>query len=190
MTTPTQERAASATEALLTILRITRVLERIDAGVSPQQYRMLKLIGAGGERSARLAEKLAVARPTLTATADSLVAIGLAFREAEPGDRRVVRLRLTEAGQKAVQRADAAYSEWFGSLLEHTGRGDDIVADLLLLDEAMTERRRARMAAEASVGTPLTAEAGATAGPTAAATVRRRRAAASKTVARLSAGQQ
>jgi DNA-binding MarR family transcriptional regulator len=146
---PAQERTASAVDALLTILRITRVLERIDAGVSPQQYRMLKLIGAGGERSARLAEKLAVARPTLTATADSLVAAGLAGREAEPGDRRVVRLRLTEAGQQAVERADTAYSEWFGSLLEHTGRGAEIIADLLLLDEAMTERWRARLAADA-----------------------------------------
>ncbi|HYK68377.1 MAG TPA: MarR family transcriptional regulator [Streptosporangiaceae bacterium] len=143
---------ADTIEALLTILRITRVLERIDAGVSPQQYRMLKLIGAGGERSARLAEKLAVARPTLTATADSLVAAGLACREAEPGDRRVVRLRLTEAGQAAVGRADAAYSDWFGALLDHTGRREQIIADLLALDIAMTERHRAR--AGASTGEP------------------------------------
>ena len=41
---------------LLTLLRMSRVMERVDAGVSPQQYRMLELIGAGGERSARLAE--------------------------------------------------------------------------------------------------------------------------------------
>jgi DNA-binding MarR family transcriptional regulator len=141
---------SQAVEALLTILRISRVLERIDSGVSPQQYRMLKLIGAGGERSARLADKLAVARPTLTATADSLVAAGLAYREAEPGDRRVVRLRLTEAGQAAVARADIAYADWFGELLDHTGQRDQIVVDLLRLDTAMTERRRARLAAAAS----------------------------------------
>jgi DNA-binding MarR family transcriptional regulator len=139
-----------AVEALLTILRVTRVLDRIEAGVSPQQYRILKLIGEGGERSARLADKLAVARPTLTATADSLVAAGLACREAEPGDRRVVRLRLTEAGQAAVARADVAYAEWFGGLLDHTGQREQIVTDLLLLDTAMTERRRARTAAENS----------------------------------------
>ena len=137
---------SDAIEALLCILRITRVLERIDAGVSPQQYRMLKLIGAGGERSARLAEKLAVARPTLTATADSLVAAGLACREAEPGDRRVVRLRLTDAGQAAVTRADACYSEWFGALLDHTGRREQITFDLRALNIAMTERYRARTA--------------------------------------------
>jgi DNA-binding MarR family transcriptional regulator len=137
-------------EALLTILRISRVLERIDAGVSPQHYRMLKLIGEGGERSARLADRLAVARPTLTATADSLVAAGLAYREPEPGDRRVVRLRLTEAGQAAVARADVAYAEWFGELLDDTGLRGQIVTDLLLLDAAMTERRRARAVAAAA----------------------------------------
>jgi len=146
---------ADAIEALLTILRISRVLERIEAGVSPQQYRMLKLIGAGGERSARLADKLAVARPTLTATADSLVAAGLACREAEPGDRRVVRLRLTEAGEAAVARADIAYAEWFGGLLDHTGQRQQIIADLLQLDTAMTERHRARSAArQASESAP------------------------------------
>ncbi len=140
----------AAVGALLTVLRISRVMERIDAGVSPQQYRMLKLIGAGGERSARLAEKLAVAKPTLTSTADSLVAAGLAVRQAEEGDRRVVRLWLTPAGQSAVQRADEAYGAWFRSLLEHTGRGAEILADLRLLDDSMTERHRARLAAGAT----------------------------------------
>ena len=142
--------AEAAVGALLTVLRISRVMERIDAGVSPQQYRMLKLIGAGGERSARLAERLAVAKPTLTSTADSLVAAGLAVRQAEEGDRRVVRLCLTPAGQAVVQRADEAYGAWFSSLLDDTGRGAEILADLRLLDESMTERRRARLAADAS----------------------------------------
>ncbi len=151
MTEPANAAEATAEEAavsgLLTVLRISRVMERIDAGVSPQQYRMLKLIGAGGERSARLAEKLAVARPTLTSTADSLVASGLAIRQAEEGDRRVVRLCLTPAGQAVVQRADEAYAAWFRSLLDHTGRGAEILADLQLLDDSMTERHRARLAA-------------------------------------------
>jgi DNA-binding MarR family transcriptional regulator len=137
-------------EAVLTVLRISRVMERIDAGVSPQQYRMLKLIGGGGERSARLAEKLAVAKPTLTSTADSLVAAGLAVRQTEPGDRRVVRLCLTPKGQVASERADAAYSAWFSALLDHTGRAEEILADLLMLGDAMTERHRARLAADAA----------------------------------------
>jgi DNA-binding MarR family transcriptional regulator len=138
---------------LLTVLRISRVMERLDAGVSPQQYRILKLIGEGGERSAKLAEKLAVARPTLTSTADSLVAAGLAYRDAEPGDRRVVRLFLTAAGREAVARADTVYAAWFDSLLEDTGRRAEVLADFLALNDSMTERRRARLAASADSGT-------------------------------------
>ena len=145
MAEPVSPAAESATvDAVLTVLRMSRVMERIDAGVSPPQYRMLKLIGAGGERSARLAERLAVAKPTLTSIADSLVGAGLVCREAEPGDRRVVRLHLTEAGRAAIARADEAYAGWLDDLLEYTGRKDEILASLRLLDESMAERRRAR----------------------------------------------
>jgi DNA-binding MarR family transcriptional regulator len=156
-----------AISGVLTALRITRVLERIDAGVSPQQYRMLKLIGAGGERSARLAEKLAVARPTLTSIGDSLVAAGLATRQTEPGDRRVVRLCLTAAGQTAVDQADAAYAAWFGAVLDHTGQRDQILAAFQQVNDAMTERRQARMAAggeAAAADTDSSASTGTTAG--------------------------
>lgn len=137
-----------AISALLTVLQVTRVLERTDAGISPQQYRILKLIGGSGERSARLAEKLAVARPTLTSIGDSLVAAGLATRQAEAGDRRVVRLCLTAAGQAAVEQADAVYASWFGEVLDHFGQREQILAALRLLDDAMTERRRARLAGQ------------------------------------------
>ncbi len=97
---------------MLTVMRLFRALERVDTGLTPQQYRILKLAGAGEERSARLAERLAVAKPTLTATADGLVAAGYVQRKELPGDRRVVRLCLTAAGRSALERADAAYADW------------------------------------------------------------------------------
>jgi DNA-binding MarR family transcriptional regulator len=130
-------------DGVLTLLRMVRALERVDAGITPQQYRILKLIEAGGERSARLAERLAVAKPTLTAIADGLVAAGLAQREAEPGDRRVVRLCLTKAGTAAVARADAAYAGWLQGVLADTGDAADVLASMSLLDQTMDERRRA-----------------------------------------------
>jgi DNA-binding MarR family transcriptional regulator len=130
--------------AVLTLMRLSRALERVDSGLSPQQYRILKLAGAGGERSARLAERLAVAKPTLTAIADSLVAAGLARREAEPGDRRVVRLHLTDAGNAAVTRADGAYGDWLRQVLELTGDSARIRADLALVGVALEELRRLR----------------------------------------------
>lgn len=140
---PLDARAAEA--VVLTVLRLYRALERLDTGLTPQQYRIMKLAGAGGERSARLAERLAVAKPTLTTTADGLVAAGYAQREAEVGDRRVVRLCLTTAGRTALERADAAYAGWLGSLLGTTGDTAGVVDAIRDLDAAMDERRRARL---------------------------------------------
>jgi DNA-binding MarR family transcriptional regulator len=134
----------TAQAAVLTVMRLFRALERIDTGLTAQQYRILKLAGAGGERSARLAERLAVAKPTLTATADGLVAAGYAQREAEAGDRRVVRLSLTAAGRAALDRADAVYADWLGPLLGATGDPAGALEALTRLDAAMDERRRAR----------------------------------------------
>jgi DNA-binding MarR family transcriptional regulator len=135
----------TAQAAVLTVMRLFRALERVDTDLTPQQYRILKLAGAGGERSARLAERLAVAKPTLTATADGLVAAGYAQRAAEPGDRRVVRLCLTPAGHAALERADAAYADWLGPLLGATGDTAGVLEALHGLDAAMDERRRARL---------------------------------------------
>ncbi len=136
--------AAEVTQAILVILRLNRGLDCVDAGLTPAQYRIMKLAGAGGERSTRLAQRLAVAKPTLTALADGLVAAGYASRTAEPGDRRVVRLTLTEAGQAALDRADAAYAAWLTGLLTATGEPATVLAALGQLDSALTETRRAR----------------------------------------------
>ncbi len=135
----------AAQAAVLTVMRLFRALERIDTGMTAQQYRILKLAGVGGERSARLAERLAVAKPTLTAIADSLVAAGYAQRETEAGDRRVVRLCLTARGRAALERADAAYAGWLRALLGETSDPAGVLAALRDLDAALDERRLARL---------------------------------------------
>ena len=135
----------AAQAAVLTVMRLFRALERVDTGMTPQQYRILKLAGVGGERSARLAERLAVAKPTLTAIADSLVAAGYAQRETEAGDRRVVRLCPTATGRAALDRADAAYTGWLRALLGETSDAARVLEALCDLDAALDERRRARL---------------------------------------------
>jgi DNA-binding MarR family transcriptional regulator len=141
-----------AAQTVMILLRLFRSLERVGTDLTPQQYRILKLAGAGGERSAKLAERLAVAKPTLTATADGLVAAGYARRETEPGDRRVVRLCLTASGHEAVDRADAAYAGWLDQLLAHTADPDQVLHALDLLNDAMDEVRCARVTAPAGPG--------------------------------------
>lgn len=130
-----------AARAVMIVLRLFRALERVDSDLTPQQYRIMKLAGAGGERSARLAERLAVAKPTLTATADGLVAAGYARRDTEAGDRRVVRLCLTAAGREALDRADAAYGGWLDQVLAETGEPDLVLYALDLLNQAMDNVR-------------------------------------------------
>jgi DNA-binding MarR family transcriptional regulator len=98
--------AERVVDAVRVLVRLRRSLERVDTGLSLPQYQLLSMVRGGGERSARLADKLAVRKPTLTAAADALVAAGLLEREADPGDRRVVRVRITEAGLAAVQSAE------------------------------------------------------------------------------------
>jgi DNA-binding MarR family transcriptional regulator len=141
-----------AAQTVMVLLRLFRSLERVDTDLTPQQYRILKLAGAGGERSAKLAERLAVAKPTLTATADGLVAAGYARRETEAGDRRVVRLCLTASGHEAVDRADTAYTGWLDQLLDHTAEPDQVLHALDLLSHAMDEVRCARVTASAGPG--------------------------------------
>ncbi len=136
--------AAELAQAILVILRLNRGLDCVNAGLTPAQYRIMKLAGAGGERSTRLAQRLAVAKPTLTALADGLVAAGYATRTPEAGDRRVVRLTLTEAGRAALDRADTAYAAWLSDLLTVTGEPATVLAALGRLGSALTETRRAR----------------------------------------------
>ena len=91
--------AEDRSAAVRVLARLHRLLESVDSGLTLPQYRVLAALAQGGVRSAHLAERLAVRRPTLTAIADGLVAAGYAERESEAGDRRVVRLIATDAGR-------------------------------------------------------------------------------------------
>jgi DNA-binding MarR family transcriptional regulator len=128
------------TGAVRVLARMHRLLESVDSGLTLPQYRVLAILTQGGVRSAHLAERLAVRRPTLTAIADGLVAAGFAARESEPGDRRVVRLYPTEAGKAALARADAAYLARLDPLLGEIPHPERFVADLLTVGAALDAR--------------------------------------------------
>jgi DNA-binding MarR family transcriptional regulator len=132
-------------DAVRVLTRLNRLLETVDSGLTIPQYRVLMALSQGGIRSAMLAERLAVRRPTLTAIADGLVAAGYAMRESEPGDRRVVQLRVTDAGRAALRRADEAYVVKLGPLFDEIA-GDRLVTDLIAIGEVLDERLRHKIA--------------------------------------------
>jgi DNA-binding MarR family transcriptional regulator len=144
MSTPNIATSAGTTRAALIVMRLSRSMGHLDTGLTLPQYNILAAVSMGGERSARLAERLAVAKPTLTAAADGLVEMGYLAREAEPGDRRVVRLYLTPAGRDALEHADAVYDDWFARLFDETGEPETMRRALGLLMGAMDERRQRR----------------------------------------------
>ena len=140
--------------AVRVLAHLHRMLESAEAGLTIPQYRMLAVLSEGGERSARVAQKLAVRKPTLTALADGLIAAGYAERESEPGDRRIVRLTLTDAGRAALARADEAYLARLAPVLAELREPDRLVGDLIEVGEVLAARVRARVAAESAVAEP------------------------------------
>lgn len=76
-----------------------------DLGMSQSQVRALACLArCEGINQVRLAEKLDIQPMTLVRHIDRLEAAGLVAREADPDDRRAVRLRLTPSAQPLLDR--------------------------------------------------------------------------------------
>jgi DNA-binding MarR family transcriptional regulator len=137
MTTDPDPDLLSAVEATLWL---ARVLERTEAPLTTSQFRIMRRAAAGGERAARLAERLAVRKPTLTALADGLVGAGYLVRETDKADRRVVRLSLTAAGQQALAETERIYTAKFTELLDDAPDPDALRTLLADLEAARVAR--------------------------------------------------
>src|SRR4029078_7591974 len=93
----------------LAIARLYRALERADdVTLSLQQYRVLALLSQEGARASQVAHRMAVTKPTITSLTDSLVERGLATRDTEDGDRRVLAVSSTSKGRAAVTATGVA----------------------------------------------------------------------------------
>ena len=136
---------ARATRALALA---ARSLERAAAArdLTLAQFRVLALVAAGDERSSLLADRLAVAKPTITAVVDGLVERGLVERAAVVGDRRSIRLTLTKAGVDALKDVEEEMTGALERILEHTEDRAATIAALVDLDDALAARSQARLA--------------------------------------------
>jgi DNA-binding MarR family transcriptional regulator len=131
-----------------TLIRLARMLERGAGDLSLPQLRVLALVDEGGERASQLADRLAVAKPTITAVVDGLVERGYLKRTADSDDRRATKITLTATGRKALHNAEHAMH---ARLYEVIARADDPAAlqqaleDLgLALDRTRSERLAGR----------------------------------------------
>ena len=95
-------------DAAAGLVQLTGVVQGIYADVSerhdltPVQAKLLCVLLAGPRGMAELAERFGVERAALTGLMDRAERRGLAQRSAVPGDRRALRVTLTDAGRQAA----------------------------------------------------------------------------------------
>lgn len=94
------------------LLRLTRRLHRTQKqylqpiGITPAMSRLLRVVSHSDEplRMVDLAQRLDVVPRAVTTLVDGLESYGMVRRVADPANRRVVRVELTEQGRDALQR--------------------------------------------------------------------------------------
>ena len=91
--------------AVQALTKFSRMCERGLSEISLADFRVLAAIGHGEERASRLAARLIVGKPTISASVESLIRRGLLVKTTHNDDLRAFMLTLTSEGEKA--RADA-----------------------------------------------------------------------------------
>ena len=130
---PRDPSTGSIAAALLSVSRAMNQVKAHDtlrrrAGVDLDRSgaALLYSLYAEGEdvRLTDLAERLGVDSPGVTRKVQQLERAGQLCRAADPGDARAMRLRLTPAGRKAIERLLRAREDWLESVLEGWSKAD------------------------------------------------------------------
>jgi long-chain acyl-CoA synthetase len=135
--------------------RVTaRLARQVEVGLSQvdltlPQYRILMFLDEGATVASKLADHLAVSRPTITAVVDGLVARGLVERTPHDRDRRRVGHALTPAGRHLLRQADESVDARLRAIAAHLDDEAQVQEALGGLDcwrWALDSYREARMA--------------------------------------------
>jgi DNA-binding MarR family transcriptional regulator len=93
-----------------------------------------------------VAARLALGKPTISASVDALCRRGLLVREQNMDDQRVVGLRLTPLGSAALEEAETAMLARFDAVLRHADDPDrtvDALAGLAAAQDRLSAERLA-----------------------------------------------
>lgn len=86
-----------------------------------------------GIKVSELSRFMGLTPPTVTQLINSLEAKDMVERQADPTDRRVVRIKLTEQGEIVTRKAKGHMDDMLGRLVEYLGEEEsNQLADLLL----------------------------------------------------------
>ena len=131
--------AARGVEAVRALARASRLLERASDELNLAQYRVLAAVASGAERSSRIATRLAIGKPTVSAMVESLRQRGLLARTGVEGDQRVAALHLTPDGEAALERVEAAMIRRLGDVCDRTPDREQLLESLVWMGAAIDE---------------------------------------------------
>lgn len=139
-------------EALRVLVRLSRLLERSSGELSLAHYRVLAAIAAGDAQASRIAARLALAKPTISASVDALCKRGLLLREGVPTDQRAASLRVTADGHRLLAEVESSMLAKLDVVLNRASDPQATVAALAelsgVLDELADERLAVRLGAD------------------------------------------
>lgn len=140
----------SKVQAVRALARLARALERSSGDLNLAHYRVLAAVADGDERASRVAERLALGKPTVSAAVESLCGRGLLARQVSGDDRRVATLSPTPAGEAALAEVEEVMVGRIDEILARTEDPDAVVAALaqvgVALDQIAAERAARRAA--------------------------------------------
>jgi DNA-binding MarR family transcriptional regulator len=153
-----ETRTTDRTQVIRALARMARLLERSSGDLNLAHYRVLAAVADGDERASRVADRLALGKPTVSAAVESLTRRGLLSRADAEDDRRAATLTLTPAGKAVLAAAEAGMLERLDDLCARTPDPDAVLDSLArlgeALDEVAAERLAARKAAKRAGGKP------------------------------------
>jgi DNA-binding MarR family transcriptional regulator len=105
--------------AVYTFLRLLHFGDEL-WGTSPGRFHLLMVLmhcPEGASNPAALAEWKGVSRATITGLLDGLEKDGLIQRQADPSDRRLIRVNLTDAGREFLEKITPTYARWLTDIV-------------------------------------------------------------------------
>lgn len=117
------------------------MLERASDELNLAHYRVLSAIGSGDERASRVAARLALGKPTVSAAVSSLCERGLLTRIDIESDRRAAALSLTAAGQALLGRVEHEMVDRLEELCARAPDGGRLLDALGWLGSAIDEKQ-------------------------------------------------
>ncbi|MFP3346622.1 MAG: winged helix DNA-binding protein [Sulfolobaceae archaeon] len=125
-------------------------IEAEKLGLTYTEVQVLYHLTQGEKNVTSLAKLVDVNKSTMVEVLDKLDRLGYISRERDAEDRRVVRVKITESGEKILEQVRARYKDLINSLLEKVKDNDKVVEFFeVVMEEECKKRPQVNVKGEA-----------------------------------------